>query len=158
MRGSVDEYTEIDMSEEIQPSGIELAPRVRVSEDDLHFKFVRSSGPGGQNVNKVSTACELRIDFNIIARHLTFGASQRFETALGSRLTSAGEIILTSDEKRSQEQNRAKVLERLRDMLIRAMIEPKKRKKTKPSRASKQRRLDSKKRRSEIKSGRRSVE
>jgi len=147
------------MSDEApQLPGIELAPRVRVSEDSLRFKFVRSSGPGGQNVNKVSTACELRIDFDVIARQLSVGATNRFETALGSRLTSSREIILTSDEKRSQEQNRAKVLERLREMLVRAMIEPKKRKKTKPSKASKQRRLDAKKRRGDIVSKRRSFE
>jgi ribosome-associated protein len=144
-------------SEPTQPSGIELAPRVRVPESALRFKFVRARGPGGQNVNKVSSACELRIDLAVLSM-LSPAAFDRLRTALGSRLTEAGEIQLVSDERRTQEQNRAAVLERLRDLLVRAMIEPKKRKKTKPSRAAKQRRLDGKKRRSDIKTGRGKVD
>lgn len=135
--------------------GIELAPRVRVPESAVRFKFVRARGPGGQNVNKVSSACEMRIWLNDLAPHLRDTAVDRLKTALGSRLTAAGEIILTSDERRTQEQNREAVLERMRELLVTAMVEPRKRKKTKPSRAAKQRRLSNKRARSEIKSLRR---
>jgi len=138
-----------------QPTGIELAPGFRVATSTVRFKFVRASGPGGQNVNKVSSACELRLWINDLSTFLTPGAFARLRDALGSRLTSAGEIQIVSDEHRTQEQNRAAVLDRLRTFLIAARTEPKRRKKTKPSYASKQRRLEGKKRRSEIKGNRR---
>ncbi len=146
------------MSEiEPQPAGIELAPGVRVRDGVVRFRFVRASGPGGQNVNKVSTACELRLSLAdlIMLRPTAIG---RLRDAMGSRLTEAGEIQLVSDEHRSQEKNRAAVLERLREFLVRAMIEPKRRKKTKPSRRAKQRRMDAKKHRGDIKSGRGKVD
>jgi ribosome-associated protein len=107
-------------------------------------------------VNKVSSACELRISMSDLATQLTPGAFGRLRDALGSRVTAAGEVQLVSDEKRSQEQNRAAVLERLRDLLIHAMAEPKRRKKTKPSYGAKMRRLEGKKIRSAVKSNRRS--
>jgi ribosome-associated protein len=138
------------------PSGVELAPRLRVPESAVRFKFVRARGPGGQNVNKVSSACELRIWLADLAPQLRETALDRLKAALGSRLTAAGEIILTSDERRTQEQNREAVLMRLRDILVTAMVEPRRRKKTKPSRASKQRRLTAKKARGAIKSQRQS--
>lgn len=137
------------------PGGVELAPRVRVPASALRFKFVRARGPGGQNVNKVSSACEIRIWLNDLAPHLREGAIARLKEALGSRLTAAGEIILTSDERRTQEQNREAVMERLRVLLIAAMVEPRRRKKTKPSRASKRRRVEDKRARGAIKSQRR---
>jgi ribosome-associated protein len=137
-----------------QPGGIELAPGLFVPEGQLRWKFVRSRGPGGQNVNKVSTACELRIWLADLESHLTFGAIERLKTALGSRLTIAGEIQLVSDEERSQERNREALLTRLRELLVRAMIEPKRRKKSKPSYGAKQRRLAGKKIRGDIKKGR----
>lgn len=137
-------------------SGIELAPRVRVPASVVHFRFVRSRGPGGQNVNKVSTACELRLNLADLAGVITPGAMERLRTALGpSRLTDAGDIQIVSDEGRSQEQNRDYVLSRLREVLQRALPEPKRRKKTKPSRAAHLRRVEGKRRRAEIKSGRR---
>ena len=135
-------------------SRLELAPRVRVPAPAVRFRFVRARGPGGQNVNKVSTACELRLSLADLATQITPGAMERLRVALGSRLTAAGEIQLTSDEHRSQEQNREAVLGRLREMLVQATAEPKRRKKTKPSRASKQRRVDAKRHRSAIKGGR----
>lgn len=138
------------------PSGFELAPRVFVPESAVRFKFIRARGPGGQNVNKVSSACEVRIAFDDIAIHLRPGAVQRLKAALGSRLTAAGEILLVSDERRTQEQNRDAVLTRLRELLIAAMVEPRRRKKTKPSRGAQLRRLANKRARGEIKSQRRS--
>jgi ribosome-associated protein len=135
-------------------SRVELAPRVRVPASMVRFRFVRARGPGGQNVNKVSTACELRVSLSDLVPLLTPGATDRLRTALGSRLTAAGEIQLVSDEQRSQEQNREAVLRRLRELLVSAMAEPKRRKKTKPSRGAKQRRLEGKRIRSEIKSRR----
>lgn len=147
------------MSTEPEPiplSGVELAPRVRVPASMLRFRFVRSRGPGGQNVNKVSTACEFRLHLADLAPSLTPGAMERLRVGLGpGRLTAGGEIQLFSDEHRSQEQNRDAVLGRLRELLIHAMAEPKRRKKTKPSRASKRRRVEGKRRRAEVKSGRR---
>jgi ribosome-associated protein len=140
----------------ISPSGVELAPRIRVPASAVRFRFVRSRGPGGQNVNKVSTACELRIHLADLASLLTPGAMARLRLGLGpAKLTAGGEAQLFSDEYRSQEQNRDAVLGRLRELLIHAMAEPKARKKTKPSKASKRRRVEGKRRRSEVKSGRR---
>ena len=135
-------------------SRLELAPRVRVPASAVRFRFVRSRGPGGQNVNKVSTACELRLAMADLATAITPGAMERLRVTLGSRLTAAGEIQLTSDEHRSQEQNREAVLGRLREMLVQATVEPKRRKKTKPSRASQRRRVEGKRRRAEVKGGR----
>jgi ribosome-associated protein len=141
--------------EPIPPSGVELAPRVRVPASAIRFRFVRSRGPGGQNVNKVSTACEMRLHVADLASLLTPGAMARLRIGLGpARLTAGGEIQIFSDEQRSQEQNRDAVLGRLRELLIHAMAEPKARKKTKPSKASKRRRVEGKRRRSEVKSGR----
>lgn len=137
------------------PSGVELAPRVRVPTAAVRFRFVRARGPGGQNVNKVSSACELRVAMRDLEPLLTPGALARLVEALGSRLTAAGEIQLVSDEKRTQEQNREAVLGRLRELLVRAMVEPKRRKKTRPSYGSKQRRLAGKRIRSATKSNRR---
>ena len=134
--------------------GVELAPKVRVPASTLRFRFVRARGPGGQNVNKVSTACELRLWMADLASVLTLGAFARLREALGSRLTAAGEIQIVSDEHRSQEQNRDAVLGRLRELLIRATIEPKRRKATKPSRGSKRRRVEGKRLRSQVKKGR----
>jgi ribosome-associated protein len=143
-----------DAIEPAAPAGTEVAPGLRVPDDALRFKFVRSSGPGGQNVNKVSSACELRIELAALEARMTRASIERLRAALGSRLTMSGEVILVSDERRTQEQNRAAVLERLRDLIVRASIEPKRRKKTRPSQGSKLRRLESKKRRGQIKSGR----
>ena len=139
----------------ISPAGVELAPRIRVPTAAVRFRFVRSRGPGGQNVNKVSTACELRLHLADLASLLTPGAMARLRLGLGpARLTASGEAQIVSDEHRSQEQNRDAVLGRLRELLIHAMAEPKARKKTKPSKASKRRRVEGKRRRSELKSGR----
>jgi len=143
-----------DDSSSTNASAIELAPGISVPASALRFHFARSSGPGGQNVNKVNTKAQLWIAPTAIAG-LTDRAMQRLKTLAGRRLTIAGEIHITADTERTQESNRQAVLERLSELVKQAMAEPKPRRKTKPSRASKQRRLDGKKIRGQIKSGRR---
>ena len=136
------------------PGGIELAPGVFAPPGAVRVQFARGSGPGGQNVNKVNTKAEIWVDVSQL-RGLTFGAVGRLKALAGSRLTVEGMIHLSSDESRSQEGNRAEVMRRLREMIIEARPEPKRRRKTKPSHGSKLRRLESKRRTSEIKAGRR---
>jgi ribosome-associated protein len=146
------------MSDPIPPQDssaqVELAPGVFVGESAIRFQYSRSSGPGGQNVNKVNTRAELwlRVDALLM---LTDSARARLRTLAGRRWTAAGEIHLSADTERRQESNRQEVLARLRELLIQAMHEPKKRRKTKPSRAAKRRRVEGKRHRGEIKAGRR---
>jgi ribosome-associated protein len=136
--------------------GVELAPGIRVPESAMRFQFARSGGPGGQSVNKVNTKAELWIPLDALARGGMSGrAISRLRTLAGRRLTDAGELHLSSDTERTQPANRAAVMERLRELLVSALHEPKPRRKTKPSRASKLRRLESKRRRSDVKSKRR---
>ena len=133
---------------------IELAPGVSIPPGGLRIQFSRSGGPGGQNVNKVNSKAELWVNVGSIFG-LTEVAKTRLRTLAGTRLTQLDEIHLRSETERSQESNREEVFQRLRDLILLARVEPKRRRKTKPSKGSKQRRLDSKKRRSEIKSNRR---
>ena len=132
----------------------ELVPGVRVPEAAMRFQYARSSGPGGQNVNKVNTKAELWVRLAAIIG-LSDRALGRLRTLAGRRLTIAGEIHLTAETERSQDANRAAVVERLRELLLQAIHEPKPRKKTKPSKGAKRRRLEAKKKRSEVKSHRR---
>lgn len=135
--------------------GIELAPGVFAAPpSSLRLKYARSSGPGGQNVNKVNSKAELWIAVTALAG-LKPAAAERLRALAGSRLTRNDEIHLAGEESRSQEGNRLMILDRLREMIVRAKVEPKARKKTKRSRGAQLRRLDSKKRRGEIKSQRR---
>lgn len=127
---------------------------VRVPESAVRVQFSRASGPGGQNVNKVNSRVEMWVKLNAIDG-LTDGAQIRLRQMCGSRLTQEDEIHLDAHERRSQVANRELALERLRELLLRAIVEPKKRKKTRPSYGAKKRRLESKRRRSEIKQGRR---
>jgi ribosome-associated protein len=136
------------------PDGrIRLAPGVRVPASALRFQFARSGGPGGQNVNKLNTKAELWVAIADLNLHPI--ALERLRKLAGRRITSGDELHISSESERSQERNREEAMERLRELLVRATTIPKKRKATKPSKAAKQRRLQSKKRRSEIKSGRR---
>jgi ribosome-associated protein len=135
--------------------GIELAPRVRVPESALRVQYSRSSGAGGQNVNKLNTKAEVWIAIDALRSQLTDRAMTRLTQLAGKRLTAAGELHLSCETTRSQERNRQEAMDRLRELLVTAMHEPKVRRKTKPSRASKERRLQVKKRRSQVKAQRR---
>jgi ribosome-associated protein len=135
-------------------ANVELAPGVFAPDSAMRFQYARSSGPGGQNVNKVNTKAELWVTADSITG-LTDAGRARLRQLAGHRWTTAGEIHISSDTERRQEANRAAVLDRLRELLLAAIHEPRKRKKTKPSRASKQRRIEGKRRRGEIKARRR---
>ena len=149
----MDDWLESESPSE-QPGGIEIAPGVHVPASALRIQFSRSGGPGGQNVNKVNTKAELWIALDTLAPHLTDRALARLEQFAGRRLTKDRQLHFAAETHRSQDLNRQENLERLRELLVRAMTEPKPRKKTKPSKAAKQRRLDHKKRRSAIKARR----
>ena len=135
-------------------AGFEIAPGVFVNESDLRFQYARSSGPGGQNVNKLNTKAELWVPIGAI-RGLREDAVQRLIALAGKRLTRENEIHIAADTARTQESNRDAVMQRLRELLVQAMHRPKKRKPTRPSAGAKRRRLQEKKQRSEKKSRRR---
>jgi ribosome-associated protein len=135
-------------------AGIEVAPGVRIAEADLRFTFSRSGGPGGQNVNKVSTKATLRVKLDHL-QGLTPAARERLAGAPAGRLTSQGQLLITSDLERSQAANRSDCLERLRACLLRAVQEPKPRRPTRPTPSSRRRRLDTKKARGRTKALRR---
>lgn len=133
---------------------IRVTDKIQIDEGEIEESFVRSSGPGGQNVNKVSSAVQLRFD----ARNspsLPDDVRRRLERLAGKRLTNDGVIVLIAQTHRSQERNRAEALQRLVELIRQATVRPKPRTATKPTFASKKRRLDAKQRRSKIKSGRR---
>jgi ribosome-associated protein len=121
-------------------------------EDALEEKFITSAGPGGQNVNKVATAVQLRCD--VFKLRLAPYAYQRLKELAGSRMTGAGEIVITARSYRTQEANREDARARLADLVARAHIRTAKRIKTKPSRAAQARRVDEKKGRSTVKQAR----
>jgi ribosome-associated protein len=145
----------IDPFETTGGGRISLAPGVSVASSDMRIQFVRSSGPGGQNVNKVNTRIELWIPLPAITG-LTHNALVRLRRLAGRRITIEGELHLSAQTERSQERNRQAVMDRLRELLIEAMAEPKPRRATRPSKASKRRRLEAKRHRGEVKSKRKS--
>ena len=124
-----------------------------IPEEELEESFVRASGPGGQNVNKVSTAVELRFDVRR-SPSLPPAIRARLLRLAGRRLTKDGVLVIRADRFRTQEQNRADARERLAELVADASIEPKPRIKTRPTKASKERRLEGKTRRSQVKKGR----
>lgn len=132
---------------------IRVTPRISLEEDELQESFVRSSGPGGQNVNKVSTAVELRFDLARTAA-IPDPVKARLAALAGSRLTKDGVIVIFAQEHRTQDRNRAEAREKLFAMIREAAVVPRVRRPTKPTRASKERRLAAKTIRSGIKRGR----
>jgi ribosome-associated protein len=132
---------------------IVVTDALSIPDDEISERFVKASGPGGQHVNKTSNAVELRFDVRG-SPGLPQDVKTRLERLAGSRLTLDGVLVLFSQGSRSQEMNRQEVRERLADLIRRALYKPKPRKATKPTYASKLRRLDSKVRRGGIKSTR----
>jgi ribosome-associated protein len=123
-----------------------------VPEDAIEERFLAATGPGGQNVNKVATACQLRVDVFKLGLHPeTF---RRLKLLAGSRLTSSGALVITARRYRTQESNRADARARLAELLAKAEEREARRVKTKPSRAAKAKRVDEKKGRSAVKAGR----
>ena len=128
---------------------IRIPPHIVIQEKELTFEFVRSSGPGGQNVNKVSTAVQLRLDVRA-STGIPADVKGRLRTLAGRRMTENGILIIKANQFRKQEQNRQDAVERLIQLLQMAAIKPKKRVKTRPSRAAKERKLVAKKQRGQL--------
>ena len=127
-------------------------PDFEIPEEALSESFLAASGPGGQNVNKVATACQLRCD--VFRLGLAPDVYARLKALAGSRMTSAGEIVITARRHRTQEANREEARERLAELVGKAHIRQAKRIRTRPSRAAKGKRLDAKKQRGTVKQGR----
>lgn len=131
---------------------IRITHNITIDEKDLDIAFVRASGPGGQNVNKLSTAAQLRFDAGRIA--LAPDVLTRLTALAGQRMTKDGIIVIHAQRFRTQERNRADAIDRLVELLREASVRPKPRRATRPTLGSKVRRLEGKKRRGDIKAGR----
>ena len=129
---------------------IEITPQITLDEDEIQESFLRAAGPGGQNVNKVATAVQLRFDV-ANSPSLPEDVRQRLLQLGGRRMTAQGVLVIQAQRHRTQEQNRQEALQRLVELVRRAAAPPKKRYKTRPTRASQERRLEAKRRRGLVK-------
>jgi ribosome-associated protein len=133
---------------------LEINPHLRIPETEFVWSYVRSGGPGGQNVNKVASKAVLRWHLTA-SPSLPTDVKARLRAREANRITTEGELVLTSQRFRDQERNREDCLDKLREMIARAAARPKVRRKTKPTRGSQERRLRAKKHRAGTKAGRR---
>jgi len=124
---------------------LEITPSIKIDERELQLEFIRASGPGGQNVNKVATAVQLR--FDIFGSSLSEDVKNRLISIAGKRVTNEGTLVIEARKFRTQEQNRDDVIQRFVELVRKAAVKPKPRRKTKPTQASKEARLKEKKRR-----------
>ena len=131
---------------------LHVTPDISIRDEELDERFVRASGPGGQNVNKVATAVELR--FDVGASSLAEDVKARLTALAGKRMTSDGVLLIDSREHRTQAQNREAARERLAELVRKAAVRPKKRRKTRPTKAAHERRIGEKVRRSRVKAAR----
>jgi ribosome-associated protein len=131
---------------------LHVTPTVAIPDHELDERFVRGSGPGGQNVNKVSTAVELR--FDVAASRLPRDVKERLLALAGKRVSQGGVLLIDSREHRTQSQNRAAARARLVELVRRAMRRPRSRKKTRPTKAARERRLEAKGQRARVKARR----
>ncbi len=131
---------------------IKITPRISINDSELLFKYIRSSGPGGQNINKVSTAAQLR--FNVMNSSLPAELKNRLLKIAARRINAAGEIIIEARSHRSQERNRSDAVNRFIQLVQKALQRPKARRKTRPTAASMVKRIGNKKRRGELKRSR----
>lgn len=132
---------------------LQISPSLTLPDSELTFEFVRASGPGGQNVNKVATAVQLRFDVRA-SPSLPEAVKARLMRLAGRRMTAEGVLVIEAKRYRAQEQNRADAELRLADLVRRALVPPKKRRPTRPSAAAKVKRLEEKKKRGGVKRSR----